>query len=121
MRIGGRNSCHGIGGWNDDYFLAALCLRRGVHHARNSLRERAGVEMMGWIEAIWHFLFGWPSVAILVGVAATLIAVLEPPALDALIPNLRKFAIIVAVVAFSLTAIMGKFYNDGLREIKSQV
>jgi hypothetical protein len=77
--------------------------------------------MMGWLEALWHFFFGWPSVTILVGVAAVVIAVIEPPFLDALIPNLRKFAILVAVVAFSITAIMGKYYNDGLNEIKAQV
>lgn len=76
---------------------------------------------MGWLEALWHFLFGWPSVAILIGCVAVAVAVLEPPALDALIPNLRKFAILVAVVAFSITAIMGKYYNDGLNEIRAQV
>lgn len=77
--------------------------------------------MIGWLEAAWHFLFGWPSVAILIGIGATVVAVIEPPILDKLIPNLRRFAIIVAVVAFSLTAIMGKYYNDGLSEIKAQV
>lgn len=71
--------------------------------------------------SLWHFIFGWPSVAILVGAAATAIAILEPPAIALLIPNLRRLAIIVAVVAFSITAIMGKYYNDGLNEIKAQI
>ena len=77
--------------------------------------------MMGWIEAIWHFIFGWPSVTILIGAAATAVAILEPPAIALVIPGLRRLAIIVAVVAFSITAIMGKYYNDGLNEIKAQV
>jgi hypothetical protein len=76
---------------------------------------------MIWIEAIWHFLFGWPSVAILIGAGATAIAILEPPTIALVIPGLRKLAIMVAVVAFTLTAIMGKYYNDGLNEIKAQV
>jgi hypothetical protein len=77
--------------------------------------------MIGWLESLWHFVFGWPSVTILIGAAATAVAILEPPALALVIPGLRRLAIIVAVVAFSLTAIMGKYYNDGLNEIKAQV
>jgi hypothetical protein len=77
--------------------------------------------MIGMLEAIGHFLFGWPSLAVLVGIVATLIAIFEPPAIALVIPGLRKLAIFVAVVAFSITAIMGKYYNDGLNEIKAQV
>jgi hypothetical protein len=77
--------------------------------------------MIGWLEAFWHFLFGWPSLAILIGVAASVVAVIEPPAVALLVPNLRKFAILVAVVAFSITAIMGHYYNAGLNEIRAQV
>ena len=38
----------------------------------------------------------------------------------AIIPDLRKWAIAVAVVAFSLTAIAGKYYDDGLAEKQHQ-
>ena len=77
--------------------------------------------MMGWLEAAWHFVFGWPSVTILIGSAATAVAVFLPPTVALVMPGLRRFAVIVAVIAFSLTAIMGKYYNDGLNEIKAQV
>jgi uncharacterized protein involved in cysteine biosynthesis len=76
---------------------------------------------MTLLESIWHFLFGWPSVAILIGVAATAVAILEPPAIALVVPRLRSLAIMVAVVAFSLTALMGKFYNDGLAEKQHQL
>jgi uncharacterized protein involved in cysteine biosynthesis len=76
---------------------------------------------MTLLESIWHFLFGWPSVAILVGIVATAVAILEPPAIALVMPRLRSLAIMVAVVAFSLTALMGKFYNDGLAEKQHQL
>lgn len=74
---------------------------------------------MAWLESLWHFVFGWPSVAILIGAAATAIAILEPKQFDA-ITDLRKWAIVVAVIAFSFTAIAGKYYDDGLAEKKRQ-
>jgi len=73
-----------------------------------------------WAADVWHFLFGWASVAILVGIGAIVIAALEPPIIAALIPDLRKWAIAVAVVAFSLTTIAGKYYDDGLTEKQRQ-
>ena len=73
-----------------------------------------------WAADVWHFLFGWASVAILVGIGAIVIAALEPPIIAALIPDLRKWAIAVAVVAFSLTTIAGKYYDDGLSEKQHQ-
>jgi len=76
--------------------------------------------MMFWIQSLWHFVFGWPSVAVLVGVACTALAVLEPPIIATIIPDLRKWAIAVAVVAFTFTGIAGKYYNDGLNEKKRQ-
>ena len=69
---------------------------------------------------IWHFLFGWASIAILVGIGATALALLEPAPVAVLIPDLRKWAIAVAVVAFSFTLISGKYYDDGLTEKQSQ-
>lgn len=74
---------------------------------------------MQWIESFWHFVFGWPSVCVLVGAAAVAVAILEPKQLDA-ITDLRKWAICVAVIAFSLTAIAGKYYDDGLKEKQRQ-
>lgn len=72
------------------------------------------------LASLWHFVFGWPSVAILIGAAATAIAILEPPLVAALIPDLRKWAIVVAVIAFSFTAIAGKYYHDGIAELQRQ-
>lgn len=67
-----------------------------------------------WLSEIWHFFFGWPGVDVLVGIAAAAVAVLEPAFIAVLIPDLRKWAIGVAILAFSLTAISGKFFNDGI-------
>jgi hypothetical protein len=72
------------------------------------------------LASIGHFFFGWPSVSILVGVAALVIATLEPPIIAAIIPDLRKWSIAVAVIAFSLTSIAGKYYDDGLTEKQRQ-
>lgn len=66
-------------------------------------------------QAAWHFIASSASVATLIGCGALAVAILEPKFLDA-ITDLRKWAIVVAAVAFSYTAIAGKFYNDGLRE-----
>jgi hypothetical protein len=73
-----------------------------------------------WIESLWHFVFGWPAIDMLVGVAAIAIAALEPPLVAAIIPDLRKWAICVAVVAFTFLSISGKFYHDGLAEKQRQ-
>lgn len=70
--------------------------------------------MLSWITELWHFLFGWPGADIVVGICAVAVAVLEPPIIAAIIPDLRKWAICLAVLAFSLTAISGKFFNDGI-------
>lgn len=72
------------------------------------------------IESLWHFVFGWPAVDILVGVVALVIAALEPPIVAAIVPDLRKWAIAVAVVAFTFLSISGKFYHDGLAEKQRQ-
>lgn len=75
---------------------------------------------MFWIQSLWHFLFGWPSLAIIIGVISVAIAVLEPAWVAKFIPDLRKTAIAVAIVAFTFTSIAGKYYNDGLTEKKRQ-
>lgn len=72
------------------------------------------------LASIGHFFFGWPSVSVIVGIVALVIATLEPPWLAVIIPDLRRTAIAVAVVAFTFTGIAGKYYNDGLRERQSQ-
>lgn len=72
------------------------------------------------LASIGHFFFGWPSLSILVGIGALVIATLEPPIIAAIIPDLRKWSIAVAVVAFSLTSIAGKYYDDGIKERQSQ-
>lgn len=69
---------------------------------------------VSWLSEIWHFLFGWPAVDILIGAACVAIAVLEPPIIATIIPDLRKWAIAGAVVAFTFLTISGKFYHDGI-------
>ena len=77
--------------------------------------------MIGALESAWHFVFGWPAVAVLIGIAATAAAVFsENIIVKFAIPDLRKWAVVVAVIAFSFTAIAGKFYNDGLSEKQRQ-
>jgi hypothetical protein len=72
------------------------------------------------LASIGHYFFGWPSVSVIVGVVCLVIATLEPAWLASIVPDLRRTAIAVAVIAFTFTAISGKYYNDGLRERQSQ-
>lgn len=76
--------------------------------------------MMNAFASIGHFFFGWPSLAVIVGIVCLVIATLEPPIIAAIIPDLRKWAIAVAVVAFTFTSIAGKYYHDGINERQSQ-
>lgn len=75
--------------------------------------------MLTFFADVWHFLFGWPSLLILVGAAATAIAVLEPKQLDA-ITDLRKWAIVVAAIAFTCTGLLAHGYSNGLAEKQRQ-
>jgi hypothetical protein len=75
--------------------------------------------MFSIIEAVWHFLFGWAGIDMLVGFAAVAIAILEPKQLDA-ITDLRKWAICIAVVAFTLMGAIAHGYKDGFQECKRQ-
>gem|GEM_PF-4554504 len=70
-------------------------------------------------QSLWHFVFGWSSLFVLVGIAATAIAILEPKQLDA-ITDLRKWAILVAVIAFSATGLLAHGYSNGLAEKQRQ-
>lgn len=73
--------------------------------------------MIGWtFHAIFNFLFGWASIDMLVGFAAVAVAVLEPAIISALIPDLRKWAIATAVVAFTCMGILAHGYSSGLAE-----
>lgn len=70
---------------------------------------------MNWLREAWVYFFGWPAIATVVGCCALAIAILEPKQLDA-ITDLRKWAIGVAVLAFSFLPISGKYYHDGVAE-----
>jgi len=72
------------------------------------------------IESIWHFIWGWATVDLIVGTVAIVIAILEPPIIAALIPDLRKWAIAVAVVAFTFMGILAHGYQNGLAEKQRQ-
>lgn len=72
-----------------------------------------------WLDSLWHFVVSAASIFTIIGVAATLIAVFLPKPFD-WITDLRKWAIVVAVIAFSFTAIAGKFFNDGLNVKQAQ-
>jgi hypothetical protein len=72
------------------------------------------------LESIGHYFFGWPSVSVIVGIVALVIATLEPAIIAKIIPDLRRTMIAVAVIAFTFTAISGKYYNDGLSEKQRQ-
>lgn len=66
--------------------------------------------------AAWEFVTSWASIATLVGIAAALVVIFSGNIIVRFaIPDLRKWAIVVAVIAFSITAIAGKFFNDGLQ------
>lgn len=56
---------------------------------------------MFWIAAAWNYLFGWAGVDFLIGIACIAIALFEPPFVAVLIPDLRKWAIAAAVIAFT--------------------
>lgn len=73
-----------------------------------------------YIESVAHFLWGWATVDIIVGGAAVAIAVLEPAFITLLIPDLRKWAIGTAVVAFTCMGILAHGYSNGLSEKQRQ-
>jgi hypothetical protein len=73
-----------------------------------------------WLQLAWHFLFGWAGVDMLIGFAAVAVAVLEPPIVAAIIPDLRKWAICVAIVAFTLMGAIAYGYKSGSDEKQRQ-
>jgi hypothetical protein len=75
--------------------------------------------LLSTLAAVWHFLFGWAGIDMLVGFAAVAVAVLLPKQLD-FITDLRKWAICVAVVAFTLMGAIAHGYKNGFNECKRQ-
>jgi hypothetical protein len=67
---------------------------------------------MNWIEAAWHFLFGWAGIDMLIGAAAVAVAVF--------VPLLRRWAIGTAIVAFTCMGCIAYGYNEGTKETKRQ-
>lgn len=71
------------------------------------------------LHAVWNYLFGWAGLDFIVGAIAVAIAILEPKQLDA-ITDLRKWAIGVAVVAFTFMGIEAHGYKLGIDEKQHQ-
>lgn len=74
----------------------------------------------GALQSLWHFLFGWAGVDMLIGFACVAIAVLTPPAVVVFIPDLRKWAIYGALVAFTLMGSIAYGYKNGSDEKQRQ-
>ena len=72
------------------------------------------------VQTTWHFLLGWAGVDMIVGFAAVAVAILEPPWLHRLIPNLRAVAISAAVVAFTLAGAIAHGYKLGIEVTKAE-
>ena len=75
---------------------------------------------MNFLSLAWHFLFGWAGIDLLIGIACVAVAILEPPIVAVLIPDLRKWAIAGAVVAFTLTGAITYGYKNGSDEKQRQ-
>ena len=73
-----------------------------------------------WLQSFAAFLWSWATIDIVVGVAATAVAVLTPPWLTFFIPDLRKWAIATAVVAFTLTGTIAYGFKNGIDEKQRQ-
>src|SRR5581483_3304496 len=77
-------------------------------------------QVVNWLGLAWHFLFGWAGIDMLIGAACVAVAVLEPPIVAVIIPDLRKWAIAGAVVAFTLTGAISYGYKNGSDEKQRQ-
>lgn len=70
---------------------------------------------MWTFNSIWHLVVSTFSIANLIGIAAVLAAVFSQNIIVKFaIPDLRKWAIVVAVCAFGYSAVYTKGYSDGL-------
>lgn len=65
------------------------------------------------LSTISALLFGWFSVAVLIGFAALAVAIFLPKPLD-WITDLRKWAVVVAVCAFGFAGLSAHYYALGL-------
>lgn len=79
------------------------------------------------MHAFFHLLFGWFGVATLIGCAAVAVAIFSvwidsvmPVVLLPFTTNLRHYAIAVAIIAFSFTAVSGRYYNEGIKIEKAK-
>lgn len=75
---------------------------------------------MFWLKAAWDFLFGWAGVDLLVGAGCIAVAVLEPPLVAKIVPDLRKWAIAGAVIAFTCMGCTANGYKNGINFTKAQ-
>lgn len=68
-----------------------------------------------WLNSTWNFIASSASIGTLIGCAAVAAAVFSQNIIVRFaIPDLRKWAIVVAVIAFGYTAVLGKGYLHGL-------
>lgn len=72
------------------------------------------------LESFWHFIWGWATVDLVVGIIAIAIAILEPAIIAKLFPNIRPWAIATAVIAFTALGILAHGYQNGLAEKQRQ-
>lgn len=72
-----------------------------------------------WMQSAGAFLWSWASIDIIVGCVAVAVAVLLPKFVDNF-SDLRKWAITVAVVAFTLAGAIAHGYKNGLAEKQRQ-
>ena len=75
---------------------------------------------MSILHVVWNYLFGWAGVDILIGFAAVAVAVLTPAFITKFIPDLRKWAIAAAVVAFTLAGAIAHGYKLGRAELRAE-
>jgi NhaP-type Na+/H+ or K+/H+ antiporter len=76
--------------------------------------------LFGWsIHAAWEYIASTATLANLIGAAAVAVAILLPKPLD-FITDLRKWAIVVAVIAFGYSSVLLKGYSDGLAVKQSE-
>ncbi|MCW2228079.1 hypothetical protein QIH87_49890 (plasmid) [Bradyrhizobium elkanii] len=76
--------------------------------------------LFGWsVHAAWEYIASTATLANLIGAAAVAVAILLPKPLD-FITDLRKWAIVVAVIAFGYSSVLFKGYSDGLAVKQSE-
>lgn len=74
-----------------------------------------------WLNSAWNFVASSASIGTVVGCIAVAAAVFSQNIIVKFaIPDLRKWAVLVAVLAFGYTTILGKGYVHGLAVKQSQ-